>query len=260
MRLRDRSLCRAPRRSSPSARRGAHWNKSPAPIKRQAQSRFATRTPTRCFDFGSDHDPPSQGVFISVFSSRKEPAGRPSRTAHNALGDARCQRTDDEAVLTSARRARSVLGRTRGCTKRVAPKSGNALYVARPRPLINAHADHRSIPSRTAPPDGRAAAQRRRRRRLIRAILENAEESCFLSSRELARRHRVDPSTIVRTVQALGYEPVQRLLRRPPDPLVSLPTLIRSCRPARARISPSTIAFDRAFTRISNACARSNPA
>ena len=52
------------------------------------------------------------------------------------------------------------------------------------------------------------AAERRlngRRRRLIRAILENAEESCFLSSRELARRHRVDPSTIVRTVQAVGY-------------------------------------------------------
>jgi DNA-binding MurR/RpiR family transcriptional regulator len=45
-----------------------------------------------------------------------------------------------------------------------------------------------------------------RRRRLLQAILENAEESCFLSSRELARRHRVDPSTIVRTVQALGYE------------------------------------------------------
>ncbi len=45
-----------------------------------------------------------------------------------------------------------------------------------------------------------------RRRRLVQAILENAEESCFLSSRELARRHRVDPSTIVRTVQALGYE------------------------------------------------------
>ena len=44
-----------------------------------------------------------------------------------------------------------------------------------------------------------------RRRRLVQAILENPEESCFLSSRELARRHRVDPSTIVRTVQALGY-------------------------------------------------------
>jgi len=44
-----------------------------------------------------------------------------------------------------------------------------------------------------------------RRRRLVQAILENAEEACFLSSRELARRHAVDPATIVRTAQALGY-------------------------------------------------------
>jgi DNA-binding MurR/RpiR family transcriptional regulator len=44
------------------------------------------------------------------------------------------------------------------------------------------------------------------RRRLAHAILENARETCFLSSRELARRHRVDPATIVRTAQALGYE------------------------------------------------------
>ena len=43
------------------------------------------------------------------------------------------------------------------------------------------------------------------RRRLVQAILENAEESCFLSSRELARRYGVDPATIVRTIQALGY-------------------------------------------------------
>ena len=45
-----------------------------------------------------------------------------------------------------------------------------------------------------------------RRRRLLQSILENAQESCFLSSRELARRHHVDTATIVRTAQALGYE------------------------------------------------------
>ena len=45
-----------------------------------------------------------------------------------------------------------------------------------------------------------------RRRRLLQSILENARESCFLSSRQLAQRYRVDPATIVRTVQALGYE------------------------------------------------------
>jgi DNA-binding MurR/RpiR family transcriptional regulator len=45
-----------------------------------------------------------------------------------------------------------------------------------------------------------------RRRRLLQSIMENARESCFLSSRQLAQRYRVDPATIVRTVQALGYE------------------------------------------------------
>jgi DNA-binding MurR/RpiR family transcriptional regulator len=45
-----------------------------------------------------------------------------------------------------------------------------------------------------------------RRRRLIQATLENPDETFFLSSRALARRYRVDPATIVRTIQALGYE------------------------------------------------------
>src|SRR6476660_4906988 len=44
------------------------------------------------------------------------------------------------------------------------------------------------------------------RRRLIREILDNHEEAFFLSSREMARRYNVDAATIVRTVQALGYE------------------------------------------------------
>jgi DNA-binding MurR/RpiR family transcriptional regulator len=44
------------------------------------------------------------------------------------------------------------------------------------------------------------------RRELIRAILDNHEETFFLSSRELAKRYNVDAATIVRTVQALGYE------------------------------------------------------
>ena len=45
-----------------------------------------------------------------------------------------------------------------------------------------------------------------RRQRLIRAILDNPEETFYLSSRELARRYQVDAATVVRTVQALGYE------------------------------------------------------
>lgn len=44
------------------------------------------------------------------------------------------------------------------------------------------------------------------RRDLIRAILDNHEETFFLSSREMAKRYNVDAATIVRTVQALGYE------------------------------------------------------
>ncbi len=46
----------------------------------------------------------------------------------------------------------------------------------------------------------------RSRRQLIRAILDNHEEAFFLSSREMAKRYKVDAATIVRTVQALGYE------------------------------------------------------
>jgi len=44
------------------------------------------------------------------------------------------------------------------------------------------------------------------RRRLLQATLDNPDETFFLSSRALARRYRVDPATIVRSVQALGYE------------------------------------------------------
>jgi DNA-binding MurR/RpiR family transcriptional regulator len=44
------------------------------------------------------------------------------------------------------------------------------------------------------------------RRRLIQATLENSDETYFLSSRALARRFKVDPATIVRTIQVLGYE------------------------------------------------------
>ncbi len=46
----------------------------------------------------------------------------------------------------------------------------------------------------------------RSRRQLIRAILDNHEEAFFLSSREMAKRYNVDAATIVRTIQALGYE------------------------------------------------------
>ena len=44
-----------------------------------------------------------------------------------------------------------------------------------------------------------------RRLRLVRSIIENAEETYFLSSREMARRYGVDAATIVRTIQVMGY-------------------------------------------------------
>lgn len=45
-----------------------------------------------------------------------------------------------------------------------------------------------------------------RRQRLVRAILDSAEETCFLSSREMAKRYHVDATTILRTTQVLGYK------------------------------------------------------
>jgi DNA-binding MurR/RpiR family transcriptional regulator len=44
-----------------------------------------------------------------------------------------------------------------------------------------------------------------RRQRLVRAILDSADETCFLSSREMAKRYHVDATTILRTTQVLGY-------------------------------------------------------
>lgn len=45
-----------------------------------------------------------------------------------------------------------------------------------------------------------------RRQRLIRAIIDAADETCFLSSRELAKRYHVDATTVLRAIQAMGYK------------------------------------------------------
>ena len=45
-----------------------------------------------------------------------------------------------------------------------------------------------------------------RRWQLVRAIFDAADETCFLSSRELAKRYNVDASTILRATQVMGYE------------------------------------------------------
>ena len=45
-----------------------------------------------------------------------------------------------------------------------------------------------------------------RRQKLVRAIVDNAEETYYLSSRQMGRRYGVDAATIVRTLQVLGYK------------------------------------------------------
>lgn len=44
------------------------------------------------------------------------------------------------------------------------------------------------------------------RQRLLRRILDESNETFFLSSREMGRRYDVNSATIIRTIQALGYE------------------------------------------------------
>src|SRR5262245_59259972 len=44
-----------------------------------------------------------------------------------------------------------------------------------------------------------------RRQRVLRAILDSSDETCFLSSREMAKRFHIDATTILRTTQVLGY-------------------------------------------------------
>jgi DNA-binding MurR/RpiR family transcriptional regulator len=45
-----------------------------------------------------------------------------------------------------------------------------------------------------------------RRRDLVRQILDHPEDTYFLSSRALAKFYSVDTATVVRTIQALGYD------------------------------------------------------
>jgi len=44
------------------------------------------------------------------------------------------------------------------------------------------------------------------RQRLLRQIIDESNETFFLSSREMGKRYGVDSATIIRTIQALGYD------------------------------------------------------
>jgi DNA-binding MurR/RpiR family transcriptional regulator len=75
-------------------------------------------------------------------------------------------------------------------------------------PVAAAKVDGNNTP--LSPVEERFARARTRlnphRQRLLRAILDSADETCFLSSRELAKRYHVDATTILRTTQVLGYK------------------------------------------------------
>lgn len=72
------------------------------------------------------------------------------------------------------------------------------------------HSDNADGKAPSTTLEGRfAQAQSRlnpRRQRLVRAILDSADETCFLSSREIAKRYHVDATTILRATQVMGYK------------------------------------------------------
>ena len=76
-------------------------------------------------------------------------------------------------------------------------------------PIVPHHAAQPDGNTRPTALDDRYAQARSRlnprRQRLVRAILDSADETCFLSSREMAKRYNVDATTILRTTQVLGY-------------------------------------------------------
>ena len=92
-------------------------------------------------------------------------------------------------------------------------KSAAALYVGDGKPG-GLRRDGRSVsnasPGRTPLGirflEAKSAGLSSSRERLLRQILEESNETFFLSSREMAGRYNVNTATIIRSIQALGYE------------------------------------------------------
>src|SRR5262245_47886585 len=61
---------------------------------------------------------------------------------------------------------------------------------------------HTSLGARILNRDAKLSSSRRR---LLTQILDESDETFFLSSREMAQRYGVDSATVIRTIQALGY-------------------------------------------------------
>jgi len=82
------------------------------------------------------------------------------------------------------------------------PDGGARSKSTTPRPGDGA-AWTTTLEARVGEAEGNLSASRKR---LIRDILDHPEDTYFLSSRALAKHYNVNTATIVRTVQALGYE------------------------------------------------------
>ncbi|HET9478395.1 MAG TPA: MurR/RpiR family transcriptional regulator [Pyrinomonadaceae bacterium] len=95
-------------------------------------------------------------------------------------------------------------------SKNLRPKAKKKAAPAKKPELVLSGVDGADAKTATTALDVRFASARAklngRRQRLIRAILDSADETCFLSSREMAKRYRVDATTILRTTQVLGYK------------------------------------------------------
>ena len=81
----------------------------------------------------------------------------------------------------------------------------------------NSRKKKRNVSNSSSEPDAKASLLVRRfakaqaelnprRQRLVKAILVSAEETCFLSSRELANLYLVDATTILRNSLVLCYK------------------------------------------------------
>ncbi len=81
-------------------------------------------------------------------------------------------------------------------------KNSRAPLASRPTVNKSAPSGQTALELRFARSQGNLNASRKK---LLRMILENPQDTFFLSSRELAKRCKVDAATIVRTIQVLGY-------------------------------------------------------
>jgi DNA-binding MurR/RpiR family transcriptional regulator len=104
------------------------------------------------------------------------------------------------ANVSTSRRSKSKT--TRGRVKK--PRAG----PGKPEPALAMLANANGKGPTTALDERFARARLKlnaRRQQLVHAILDSADETCFLSSREMAKRYRVDATTILRTTKVLGY-------------------------------------------------------